>query len=788
MREILYFIRAGIRRSYKEFMGIVILAFLISAMLSLVLTVNGNTGLRHAEAMEEAGFQTIFAGFYESGLTEAGLSVTELTEQLAQADYVASVQSSAAFMAYIDYEGEESSNRVLLFSAKNTRLNYQVENESGRKPLFDVEIQKGEIYVPYSFQALCDAEIGDSVCLRGTEETFLVAGFFEDPLMGSSMMGIKTLLLSDEDWERLYEGTWNNDEVVGCHIVLVQKSEDCPWSDSIFERRLNEETGFEDYAGITLTKSQSQNYMLMMTRILAALLAVFVMLLAVVVLVVVGHSINSSIEMEYTNLGILKALGFTGGKLQTAMLIQYLLAAAVGVCLGMPASIPLIGLVNRVSLPMTCLVAPDKFAAAPCLLAGLCILAFIAVYIVLKLQKMKTVTPLRAIAEGREEIYFASRLQTGIYKKGMNVWLALRQLTAEGRQYLGAGIIAILLVFFLSIVSEISGWLGEDGERLQDLFCCNDRDFDIYYQNQELQPEVEALIEERAGIAGSYQSIQGYVMLNGSQTMCCVSDAPESYHTVYKGRTCLYDNEIIINEFLADELSVSIGDEVELSLAGKTEEFLISGYFEWGNDTGDNFAMNAAGYKRLTGELPQQMWYNYEVEEKEAADSLVAEIKELYSADELQINDRNIFKGVAVIVDAVHGIVYLIYAVAGIFVVVTVSLVCGKLFWRERKNYGIYRAVGFTNAALRRQFALRFLCVSLLGCAGGELLNLLFANSCAKILLSMIGCTGQGEQFITGFSVLFPCVFICGMFYLVSFWMASKIRKVKAGLLLVDKG
>lgn len=379
MREIMYFINAGIRRSYKEFMGIVILAFLISAMLSLVLTVNGNTSLRHAEAMEKTGFQTIFAGFYESSLAEAGLTVAEFTEQIAQADYVASVQNGAAFMAYADYKGEESSNRVLLFSANNTKLNYQVENESGRKPLFDIEIQKGEIYVPYSFQALCNAQIGDPVYLRGTEETFFVAGFFEDPLMGSSMMGVKTLLLSDEDWERLYEEVWKNDEVVRCHIILIQKSKDCPWSDSIFERRLNEETGFGDYARITLTKSQSQNYMLMMTRILAALLAVFVMLLTVVVLVVVGHSINSSIEMEYTNLGILKALGFTGGKLQTAMLMQYLLAASAGVFLGVPASIPLIGLVNRVSLPMTCLVVPDGFAVMPCLLAGLCILAFIAV-------------------------------------------------------------------------------------------------------------------------------------------------------------------------------------------------------------------------------------------------------------------------------------------------------------------------------------------------------------------------------------------------------------------------
>lgn len=787
MREIRSLVRAGIRRAHREFTGIVILSLLLGMILSLTLTINRNTELRHTQAFREVGLATITAGFSERYLEAAGLTVDALAEQLAQAEYVESVQYGRAMSVYIDYEGQESTNRVLLVSAEHTKLNYRVENEAGRQPLFDAEIAEGEIYVPYSYQSLCSAEIGGTVTLRGTDEKFRVAGFFEDPLMGGSMMGIKTLIIGDRDMERLRKTAWQEGDVMPQRygMLIVQKSADCPWSDALFERRLNEETGFENYAGTTLTETQSRNYMLLMTKIFAGIMVVFAVILSLVILVVIGHSIAGSLEMEYVNLGILKALGFTGAKLTASLLLQYVIAASAGVAVGIPLAIPLVGLVNHMTLPMTCLAASDNLSWAQCLSAGAGILLFITCYTALKLRKIQHITPLRAISEGREDVYFASRLQTGIYKKGLNLWLALRQLVSGGKQYLGAGVIAVLLVFFLSITTEINDWIGQDGESLQNLFCCNSRDFDIFYHDETLRPEVETFIRERAGISASYRSIQGYIMLNGSPTMSCVSDAPETYTTVYEGRTCRYDNEIIINQFLAEELGVGIGDFVELSQAGRKEDFLITGYFEWGNDTGNNFAMNTAGYKRLTGELPGQMWYNYEVENKDAAAALVEEIGEKYGTTEVEISGRNIFDGINIIVDVVHGIVWLIYVIAAVFVIVAVSLVCGKMFRREQRNYGIMKAVGFTDRALRRQFALRFLCVSVAGCVGGGLLNLLLAEKCAGILLGMIGCTGIGERYFTVFSVLFPCVFLCVMFYLVSFVNAAKAERTDITVLLM---
>ena len=189
MREIVSLVRAGIRRAHREFTGIVILTLLLGMILSLVLTVNQNTELRHVQAFRETGLKTITVGFSEEYLAAAGLTAELLAEQLAQVEYVESVECGAAASTYIDCGGQEGTNRVLLVSAKHTKLNYRVENEAGRQPLSDTEIAEGEIYVPYSYQSLWSVGIGDIVTLRGTDETFRIAGFFEDPLMGGSMMG-----------------------------------------------------------------------------------------------------------------------------------------------------------------------------------------------------------------------------------------------------------------------------------------------------------------------------------------------------------------------------------------------------------------------------------------------------------------------------------------------------------------------------------------------------------------------------------------------------------------------
>ena len=77
-------------------------------------------------------------------------------------------------------------------------------------------------------------------------------------------------------------------------------------------------------------------FMLILQNAFSGLLAAFVVVLIFVVLIVLGHGIGSSVEADYVNMGILKTIGFTGGKLRRIQLAQYMLVILTGMVFGYP--------------------------------------------------------------------------------------------------------------------------------------------------------------------------------------------------------------------------------------------------------------------------------------------------------------------------------------------------------------------------------------------------------------------------------------------------------------------
>ena len=65
------------------------------------------------------------------------------------------------------------------------------------------EIAPGEVYVSASMASMFGVQVGDAITFpiarSGGDVTFTVAGFYEDPFMGSSMIGMKGFLVNGQD-------------------------------------------------------------------------------------------------------------------------------------------------------------------------------------------------------------------------------------------------------------------------------------------------------------------------------------------------------------------------------------------------------------------------------------------------------------------------------------------------------------------------------------------------------------------------------------------------------------
>lgn len=785
MREIITIIKANIRRGKGSFISILVLTFLISLTLTAVLSINRNSAVRDQEAMDEAGFEDMFLMTDDKKAGELKIDIDTLAGQIEALSDVEEVETVPAVYAAIRELNKKLGNDgIMLMPYRPDELNYRIFNEDGSGLISAAaDLKKGEVLAPLAFQSLYNCKEGDIMYLKGKEQSegFRVAGFFEDPVMGGAMMGVKTVLMSEEDIKTLSASPDKNYRPGT--FMNVERVKDSGLSTLKFEQKLNKETRISECVQFSLSRSQSQGYMLILVNIFSGILAAFVILLLVVVLIVLGHSINTSIEMEYKNIGILKAVGFTAGKLKAGMVIQYLLAVILGMLAGVPTALPVIRLVNRMTQPVTGLSVSDRIPMQFCMPALVAVLFITLLFVLRKVHRISGITPLKAIGGNREDVYFKSRPELPIGKRGLNILLAVRQLASGKRQYISACLITMLLTFFLIMVSGMSTWMGDDGKNLTQLFSCFEADMDVRYADENLKPEVEKIIEKESEIKDSFLVTTEYMMLDGCQLYAYICDRPEKYTTVYEGRTCKYDNEILITQFVADDLGIQIGDRVQIAEGNHNAEFIISGIYQSSNDMGSNFAMSQAGYKRLTGKLPDIELYTYELKKRDRTDKILQKVRDRYPEEKVMISDMSAFAEIGFIVDAIQGISVLIYMIASVFALTTIFMVCSKIFRRERRDYGIYKAMGFTSRALRLQFAVRFALVALCGSVLGIGMSFLLADKCLGIMLSFVGVSRLDDQ-IDLLSMILPGVFMVLLFFLASYFRARKIKKVEPTVLI----
>ena len=133
---------------------------------------------------------------------------------------------------------------------------------------------------------------------------------------------------------------------------------------------------------------------------------------------------------------------------------------------------------------------------------------------------------------------------------------------------------------------------------------------------------------------------------------------------------------------------------------------------------------------------------------------------------------------------AIDSMKAIIYAFSVLFALVVVIMVCNKTFLQE-KNIGIYKALGFTAANLRIQFALRFFIVSLAGALLGSAFSIFFTGRLLNGMLRGMGITSFVARF-TAVTFFVPVMIICVCFFLFAYFASGKVRTVEVRELVVE--
>lgn len=467
--EIKTLLRANLKSHKGTAAGSFFLLLLVGISLCATLTVWHNAGNYVRGEMERLGYGDLTA--WVSGLED----VSVLAEEIAALEEVDSVRIQSLLFSEYEVGEQESDSEGQLITYNPEQYSYKFFNEAltGYIPA-PAEIAPGTLYAPASLRSMFGVEAGSSITFpiarSGGDAAFTVAGFYEDPVMGSSMIGMKGFLICEADHEAIAAmiGQAGVDALAreGFMLHITQKGS---LPAAPFNALLNQETSLSQHTEFTHSFSAMAGFMLTLQNVFTGLLLAFVMIFLLAALAVLSHSISSAIQQDYRDMGILKALGITTSALRAVQALQVLLAAGGGMACGALLAMPAASFLCGMTVTTTGVLVPAGLPIGLCLPLLLLLLATVCGFSWLRAGKLKAVSPLVAIRSGMEKGEW-KKSPLPLRKRGLAFWMAARQVLVGKGRYAGTCLVAALLVFFAGLMGRVDSWLGPNGEGLMDAF------------------------------------------------------------------------------------------------------------------------------------------------------------------------------------------------------------------------------------------------------------------------------------------------------------------------------
>ncbi len=779
--EIRTLLKSNINSHRGSILGVFILILLVSLSLGTVLTVWNNSSRYVDSEMNRLGYGDITA--WVSGLSQTA----PLAEEISTLDEVQSVGvQSLIFSEYeIGDQESDSEGQLITYDPAHYPYKFFADDLSGYREA-PAEIVSGEVYASASAASMFGVQVGDSITFpiarSGGDMSFTVAGFYEDPFMGSSMIGMKGFLINGQDHEEIIGMIEESGadslarEGFMLHISQVYGS---ALTAAQFNALLNENTSLTSYVEFTHSRESISGFMLTLQNVFTSLLLAFVAILLLASMAVLSHSIGSTIEQDYKNMGILKTMGFTSGKLRKIQLLQYFITTLYGMGVGLLLSIPAAGLICTMTVTATGLLIPSALPASICLTALAAILLLLMGFVWFRTGTIRRISPVNAIRGTWKKSQESKRAAFPIQKKGLPFWLALRQLLSGRRRYMGACLAAVLLVFFASLIGRVNAWLGPNGEGLMDAFNPSDLHIAAQPMRETATRQVEQTIESYTSIIDSYDLAMPSVSVNGVDMTANVISEPERFHLL-SGQTCREADEVVLTEFVAADLGVSVGDSIIVAGALGSGEYVVSGIYQCANDMGMNIGMNREGYDRIGEESPSIWCTHYFWADLSLKPEIMQALQDTYGGD-VYLHE-NSWPGLAGILSAMQALMIFLYAMVILFVLVVTLLTAGNLLQAEQRDLSIYRAMGFSSGQLRCSFALRFGMIALLGSTLGTILSAFLTDPLVAMLMRMEGISNFSSQ-PDIFTAVLPGIVVIVLFLLFAYSAAGKIGKTSLALL-----
>lgn len=219
-------------------------------------------------------------------------------------------------------QAEHNSVMDISFVKQNSKFDFllNLNNEV-------VDVRKGEIGVPIYYMQKYNLRIGDKIWVdkNKNELEFTISAFVRDVQMNPSIVSSKRFVISNEDFERIKRNFGESEYLIEFQLTDVNKINE-------FEN-LYESSNLPQ-KGPSITYSLFKTLNSLTDGIIAAMLIIISALLMLIASLCIRFTIMTSMEEDYREIGVMKAIGITSKQIQKLYVTKYVVIVASGCICG----------------------------------------------------------------------------------------------------------------------------------------------------------------------------------------------------------------------------------------------------------------------------------------------------------------------------------------------------------------------------------------------------------------------------------------------------------------------
>ena len=601
-----------------------------------------------------------------------------------------------------------------------------------------IYVSKGEIAVPIYYMQKENLKIGDALRIINDKAQleFKVVSFIRDVQMNPSIISSKRFVVSDTDFENLKENFGVIEYQIGFQLHDPGKISE--FTNSYRLSDLPQKGPTIDYKLLKTLNALTDG-------LIAAVIMFISLLLNIVALLCLRFTILATIEEDYKEIGVMKAIGILPPDIKRLYISKYFVMAA-GACVSGYILSLFLNKIFSANIMLYIGSAPKSIVQLiiPFLATGL-IFFIVLFFCMLTLRRFNRITAVEALRLGNTGESYTGKSFFPFNKNrffNVNIFMGLRDVLLRFRLYALLFFVFFICTFiiivpinFLNTIqspefvtymgmgrSDILINLGQTDniiERFEDMVTYIEKDSAV----EKFSPSITC----KFNIINKDGYEESLIVGTGDFTVF-----PLEY---LEGTAPVRDNEIALSYLIAGEFEKSVGENIQLVVNNQIKMMQVSGIYQDITNGGKTAKAPIAPNHETA------LWYMVSLDVKTDIGEKIDEYTEAFYPAKITDIDGYLDQTFGNTTGQLKLLTLLAVLIAVLVAMLITSLFLKMLIAKDSSQIVIMKSLGFSLKDIRLQYITRALVVLNAGIILGTVFSNTIGQSMIGAILSMVGAS-----------------------------------------------